>query len=126
MTNERRTTAGCGLVDGFRQRKNYTIPLHKSKTCRTSAKRSEDKSYKRLRNRNGSRIAYVSIMKLFGLTNHGLAAIGLLTLVLWGILWEEHSLNLRTQEIYRILIQDWPATPAHNPAPQMPDLGSIS
>ena len=64
-------------------------------------------------------------MKLFGLTNQGLTAIGLLTLVLWGVLWVEHSLNLRTQETYQNLIHEWPSTPAHNSAPDRADPGSI-
>lgn len=63
-------------------------------------------------------------MKLFGLTNQGLAAIGLLTLVLWGVLWAEHSLNQHTQENYQNLIREWPATPAHNSGSDMPDSGS--
>jgi hypothetical protein len=75
--------------------------------------------------RNGEIIAHALSMKLFGLTNQGLAAIGLLTLALWGILWAEHSLNQRTQETYQNLIEEWPATPAHNSAPKMPDTGSI-
>lgn len=58
-------------------------------------------------------------MKVIGLTNQGVAAIGLLTLVLWGVLWEEHSLNVRTQQTYQELLEEWPATPAHNSAPQM-------
>ena len=64
-------------------------------------------------------------MKLFGLTNQGVTAIGLLTLVLWGVLWAEHSLNLRTQETYQNLLQEWPATPAHNSGPEMTDSGSV-
>lgn len=64
-------------------------------------------------------------MKLFGLTNQGLTVIGLLTLVLWGVLWAEHSLNAQTQETYQNLLQEWPATPAQNLAPEMPDSGSI-
>lgn len=64
-------------------------------------------------------------MKLFGLTNQGLTAIGLLTLVLWGVLWAEHSLNVRTQRTYQNLMQEWPATPAQNSSPEMPDLGSV-
>ena len=64
-------------------------------------------------------------MKLFGLTNQGLAAIGLLTLVLWGVLWAEHSLNQRTQETYQNLMHEWPATPAHNSGSEMPDSGSV-
>ena len=64
-------------------------------------------------------------MKLFGLTNQGLTAIGLLTLVLWGVLWVEHSLNLRTQETYQHLLEEWPATPAHNDIPEMPGAESV-
>ena len=64
-------------------------------------------------------------MKLFGLTNQGLTAIGLLTLVLWGVLWAEHSLNLRTQETYQNLIHELPSTPALNTAPDTADPGSI-
>lgn len=64
-------------------------------------------------------------MKLFGLTNQGLAAIGLLTFVLWGVLWAEHSLNQRTQENYQNLMREWPSSPAHNSAPDMPDAGSV-
>lgn len=64
-------------------------------------------------------------MKLFGLTNQGLAAIGLLTLVLWGVLWAEHSLNQRTQETYQNLIQEWPSTPAHNSVPDQSDSDSV-
>lgn len=64
-------------------------------------------------------------MKLFGLTNQGLTAIGLLTLVLWGVLWAEHSLNLRTQENYQNLMREWPATPAHNSGSDTPDSDSV-
>jgi len=64
-------------------------------------------------------------MKLFELTNQGLAAIGLLTLVLWGVRWAEHSLNERTQQNYQNLMQEWPATPAHNSGSEMPDSGSV-
>jgi hypothetical protein len=53
-------------------------------------------------------------MKLVGLSNQGLTAMGLLTLVLWGVLWAEHSLNQRTQENYRNLIREWPTPPPHN------------
>ena len=58
-------------------------------------------------------------MKVFGLTNQGVTSIGLLTLVLWGVLWEEHSLNMSTQQTYQELLEEWPATPAHNVAPEM-------
>lgn len=51
-------------------------------------------------------------MKLFELTNQGLAVIGLLVCVLWGVLLAEHSLNQRTQEEYNNLLRDWPMTPA--------------
>ncbi|MDA0204064.1 MAG: hypothetical protein O3A53_12620 [Acidobacteria bacterium] len=64
-------------------------------------------------------------MKLFGLTNHGLAAIGLLTLALWGVLWAEHSLNQRTQENYQDLMREWPSSPAHNSTPDALDAGSV-
>ncbi len=58
-------------------------------------------------------------MKVFGLSNQGVTSIGLLTLVLWGVLWEEHSLNVSTQQTYQELLEEWPATPAQNAAPEM-------
>ena len=64
-------------------------------------------------------------MKLFELTNQGLSAIGLLTLVLWGVLWAEHSLNQRTQQNYQNLMQEWLATPAQSSGSEMPDSGSV-
>ena len=63
-------------------------------------------------------------MKFFELTNQGLAVIGLLVCVLWGVLLVEHSLNQRTQKEYNNLLRDWPITPAMNVRPPaVPALG---
>jgi len=56
-------------------------------------------------------------MKFFELTNQGLAVIGLLVCVLWGVLLVEHSMNERTHEEYNNLLRDWPMTPAMNVSP---------
>ena len=50
-------------------------------------------------------------MKLFGISNHGLALIAALVAVLWGVIFMERTVNLRTQQDYEELIRAYPATP---------------
>ena len=58
-------------------------------------------------------------MKLFGISNHGLAAIGLLVMALWGVIFMERSLSRQAQEDFEQLRKAWPAVshPTDNPAP---------
>ncbi len=51
-------------------------------------------------------------MKLFKLSNHGLAIIGVLVAVLWGVLLMEKSLNASAQRDYEEVQRSMPATPA--------------
>ncbi|MBI1357592.1 MAG: hypothetical protein GC160_24895 [Acidobacteria bacterium] len=63
-------------------------------------------------------------MKLFGISNHGLAAIGLLVMTLWGVIFLEQSLNRQAQRDYEELRKAWPAVshPDHEkPAPVLAD-----
>jgi hypothetical protein len=53
----------------------------------------------------------VSEMKLFGISNYGLALIATLVAMLWGVLLMERSLNLQTQRDYEELIRTWSTTP---------------
>jgi hypothetical protein len=48
-------------------------------------------------------------MKVFGISNHGLAAIGLLVMALWGVIFLEQSLNRQTQRDFEELRKVWPA-----------------
>lgn len=60
-------------------------------------------------------------MKLFDVSNHGLAIIGVLVAVLWGVIFMERSLNAHTQQVYEELQRSLPATPAVNqPSPEDP------
>ncbi len=54
-------------------------------------------------------------MKLLGISNHGLAAIGLLVMTLWGVIFLEQSLNRQAQRDFEELRKVWPAIsyPAH-------------
>ena len=58
-------------------------------------------------------------MALFGISNHGLASIGLLVIALWGVIFLEQSLNRQAQRDYEELRKVWPAVsyPAESPAP---------
>jgi|GEM_PF-2086002 len=47
-------------------------------------------------------------MKLFGISNHGLAAIGLLVMTLWGVIFLEQSLNRQAQRDFEELRKVWP------------------
>ncbi len=48
-------------------------------------------------------------MKLLGISNHGLAAIGLLVVTLWGVIFLEQSLNRQAQRDFEELRKVWPA-----------------
>jgi hypothetical protein len=50
-------------------------------------------------------------MKLLGISNHGLAAIGLLVMALWGVIFLEQSLNRQAQRDFEELRKVWPAVP---------------
>lgn len=58
-------------------------------------------------------------MKLLGISNHGLAAIALLVMALWGVIFMEQSLNRQVQEDFEELRKAWPAVsyPTEKPAP---------
>lgn len=56
-------------------------------------------------------------MKLFGISNHGLASIGLLVITLWGVILMEHSLNRQAEEDFEALRKVWPAL---NEQPEKP------
>ena len=61
-------------------------------------------------------------MKLFDVSNHGLAIIGVLVAVLWGVILMEKSLNARTQRDYEELQRSLPSTPAlSQPVPESPE-----
>ena len=62
-------------------------------------------------------------MKLFDITNQGLAAIALLVTVLWGVLLMEHNYNNRVQRTYEELQRDWRAIPASSPEHGKPSFG---
>jgi hypothetical protein len=48
-------------------------------------------------------------MKLLGISNHGLAAIGLLVMALWGVIFLEQSLSRQAQRDFEELRKVWPA-----------------
>ena len=61
-------------------------------------------------------------MKLFDVSNHGLAIIGVLVSALWGVIFMEKSLNARPQRDYEELQRSLPATPASSqPVPEAPE-----
>lgn len=51
-------------------------------------------------------------MKVFDVSNHGLATIAVLVAVLWGVIFMEKSLNARTQQDYQELMRSLHSTPA--------------
>jgi hypothetical protein len=59
-------------------------------------------------------------MKLFGISNHGLAAIGLLVAMLWGVLLMERALNIRAQRDYDEMRRALPT--AVRPGPDAPPI----
>ena len=58
-------------------------------------------------------------MKLIGISNHGLASIGLLVVALWGVIFMEQSLNRQAQKDFDELRKVWPAMshPSEEPSP---------
>ena len=58
-------------------------------------------------------------MKLLGISNHGLAAIGLLVMTLWGVIFLEQSLSRQAERDFEELRKAWPAVsyPSEQPPP---------
>jgi len=62
-------------------------------------------------------------MKLFDISNHGLAAIAVLVTLLWGVLLMERSYNQRVQRDYQDLQRNWRTIPAAGPEQAKPSFG---
>ena len=66
-------------------------------------------------------------MRLFEISNRGLAVISLLVAVLWGVIFMERSLNARAEQDYQEMRR---ALPISQPAPEVgadtiPDIGEL-
>jgi len=59
-------------------------------------------------------------MKIFGISNHGLALIALLVCTLWGMIFMERQANTRAQRDYQELRRSFDATPAVTIVPSLP------
>ncbi len=58
-------------------------------------------------------------MKVLGISNHGLAAIGLLVMALWGVIFMEQSFDRQARKDFEELRKVWPTVsqPSEQPAP---------
>jgi len=59
-------------------------------------------------------------MKIFGISNHGLAVIALLVCTLWGVIFMERQANVRAERDYQELRRSFQATPAVTVVPASP------
>jgi len=59
-------------------------------------------------------------MRIFGISNHGLALITLLVCTLWGVIFMERQANTRAERDYQELRRSLEATPAVTVVPSPP------
>ena len=59
-------------------------------------------------------------MRIFGISNHGLALITLLVCTLWGVILMERQANTRAERDYQELRRSFEATPAITVVPSPP------